>query len=80
MSRWVIEEFDRESGRLLGRHGLAKLSDDEVKTLLGLPDLGSGDLYDVSRDALIEISLRFGLKISPVTSEYLLGRESSGSS
>ncbi|MFE5973706.1 hypothetical protein ACFQ64_16290 [Streptomyces sp. NPDC056460] len=80
MPKWVIEEFDRESGRFLGRHDLAGLSDDDAGSLLGFPDLGSGDLYDISGDALAELSLRFGLEVSPGEYEYLLGRESSDSS
>lgn len=76
MYRWVMEEFDRESGRFLRRHILDGLSGDDASSLLGLPDLGSADLYDLSGDALIELSRRFGLEVSPIESEYLLGRES----
>ncbi|MFI1399556.1 hypothetical protein [Streptomyces sp. NPDC020681] len=76
MTKWVIEEFDRGSGQLRGRHRLAGLSDDDVKSLLGLTDLGSGDLYDIPEASLAELSLRFGLPVLPKEFEYLLGRES----
>ncbi|MFJ5829556.1 hypothetical protein [Streptomyces sp. NPDC093089] len=76
MSKWVIEEFDRESGRLMSRHDLAGFSDADARSLLRVTDLGRGDLYDIFGDPLVEISVRFGLPVSPGEFEYLLGRES----
>lgn len=72
---WVLDEFDRKSGRYCGSYVLPGLSDGDARSLLGLKELGMGDLYDVSDLSLGEISSRFGLKISPETCEYLLGRE-----
>ncbi|MFF3432025.1 colicin E3/pyocin S6 family cytotoxin [Streptomyces sp. NPDC002602] len=75
MTGWVIEEFERDSGTFRRRHGLAELSDDDARSLLGLADLGSADLYDISEASLAELSLRFGLAVFPKECEYLLGRE-----
>jgi hypothetical protein len=73
---WVLEEFDRVSGKLRSRRRLADLSDEEARLLVGLAELGDGDLYDLPNASLSELSARYGLKPLPEKFEYLLGRES----
>ncbi len=77
---WILEGFDRESGGFRERHELPELSDLDAMHLLGSEELGDGDLYEISEDSLVRLSLRFGLKVFPKHLEYLLGREASPSS
>jgi hypothetical protein len=53
---WVLEEFDRVSGKFRSRHRLADLSDEEARLLVGLADLGEGDLFDLPSASLAELS------------------------
>lgn len=71
---WVLEKLDRESGRYCGNYKLSGLSDEDARSLAGLKDLGTADLFDVSEASLGEISFRFGLNLFPEKFEYLLGR------
>jgi hypothetical protein len=73
---WILEEFDLASGKLRSRHRLADLSDEEARSLVGLAELGDGDLYDLPSTSLVELSARYGLNFQPAKFEYLLGRES----
>lgn len=77
---WVLEEFDRVSGKFRSRHRLADLSDEEARLLVGLAELGDGDLFGLSGASLAELSARYGLKPPSEEFEYLLGRESLESS
>lgn len=70
---WVLDEFNRKSGRYCGSYTLYGLSDYDARRLLGLKELGIEGLYDVPESSLGEISTRFGLEISPEKCEYLLG-------
>ena len=74
---WVLEAFDRGSGRFCSRHRLAGLTDAEARSLVGLADLGEGDLFDVPEVSLAELATRFRLKTLPEKFQYMLGRESS---
>lgn len=76
MHKWVLEEFDCESGQFLARHGLVGLSDEDARRLLRLSALGSGDLFDISGESLTDLACRFDLVVFPGEREYLLGRES----
>ncbi len=76
---WVLEAFDRASRELRGRYRLAGMSDGEVRTVLGVADLGTGDLYDVPDASLVELGDRFGVVVRPESFAYLLGREVGGS-
>lgn len=78
MARWVwqLDQFDSASGKYLGSTVLDQLSDQDVRDLLGLDELGEGDLYDLPEQALAVLARRFRMEISPGTVEYLLGRGS----
>ncbi|WP_446697341.1 DUF7683 domain-containing protein [Thermomonospora cellulosilytica] len=75
----MLEGFDRKSGEFCVQHRLPGLSDEDARSLTGLPDLGDADLYDISETSLAEIAHRFGIKVFPQKFEYLLGRVSSDS-
>lgn len=77
---WLLEEFDRASGKFRSRHRLADLSDEEARSLVAPAELGNADLFDVPDSALAQLSTKYGLNLDPKKFEYLLGRGSLDSS
>ena len=73
---WLLEEFDRASGKFRSRHKLANLSDEQARSLIAPAELGNADLFDVPDTALAQLSTRYSLNLDPKKSEYLLGRGS----
>jgi hypothetical protein len=79
MVEWVLDEFDRDSGRFIGNYKLSGFSDADARSLLGLDEVQIGLVYDITETSLAEISARFGLIVHPEHREYLLGAGDSGS-
>jgi hypothetical protein len=74
MVRWVLEEFDWASASFRSRHRLDLLTDEDARELLGVADLGVGDLFDLQGESLAELSERFGLTLLPDEFQYVPGR------
>ncbi|MFE9243303.1 hypothetical protein [Nocardiopsis sp. NPDC006938] len=79
MVEWMLDEFDRDSGRFIGSYRISGLSDADAGSLLGVDEVRIGLVYDIPETSLAEISARFGLMVYPEHREYLLGTGDSGS-
>ncbi len=71
---WLLEAFDRHAGRFHERLLLDGISDSEVLSLLGMRDLGDGDLFDLTDGAVMLLGARFNIPVDLKKYEYLIGR------
>ena len=71
---WSVDIFDRVTGEFTDHRVLESFSDDEALETLALDDLGAGDVYDLSPEAVNRIAARYGIAVDQNRCEYLLAR------
>ena len=71
---WLLEVFNRHTGDFHERFHLDGISDIEVLGLLGMKDLGDGDIYDLPEESVKILGARFRIHVDLEEYEYLIGR------
>jgi hypothetical protein len=74
---WLLDGHDRESGEYCERFILHGLSNGEAATIIGVDDVGYGDVFDISDEAVKVLGKRFRFRFSLdlANTVYTISRE-----